>query len=179
MRRTLHPALQKVAALALLGVALGAGVSAIAYPLVEARNAHAEAVARLAKYRQVLDGGPDGGAIYDPADLAAVHVDDAEAQLALQAAIDRLARGVGVTVQSLEPMAAEHLGDLGRGVWVEMAFTGDLQALTQFLSGLETESPMLLVRRVELDGGQGLRPDIALRVKAQVGRAWRAGEEPA
>lgn len=179
MTRTLHPALQMVAALAILGVALGAAASSIAYPLVEALTARTDALGRLAKYEKVIGAHPADSVSYDPSDLAANHLDDADAQLALQATIDRLARGAGVSIQSIQPMAAEHLGEIGRGVWVEMAFTSDLQAMIDFLKLFEAERPLLLVRRLEIQRGDSPRADLFLSVKMDIGRAWRLSGAPA
>lgn len=174
-RRTLHPLLQRVAALALLGVILGIALANLIYPVTEALSARRAALDRLARYEGVLEKFESRDASYNPAELAAVHVDDAEAQIALQSIIDRLARGAGLNVQSIQPMAAEHLGDIGRGVWVEMNVTCDLKALVDFLSSFDAESPLLLVRSLEVERGPAQRGDLMMRVKLNVGRAWRVG----
>lgn len=179
MTRTLHPALQMIAALAILGVALGAAAASIVFPLFEALTARNDALGRLAKYEQVVSAHPVDAISYDPADLVATHIDDADAQLALQATIDRLARGAGVSIQSIQPMAAEHLGEIGRGVWVEMVFASDLQALVDFLKLFEAERPLLLVRRLEMQRGDGPRADLFMSVKIDIGRAWKPSGAPA
>lgn len=171
--RILHPLLQRTAALALLGIALGAALASIAYPLLEAMAERDAALGRLARYEQAL-ASPAETASYDPADLAAHRLDEPDAQLALQASVDRLARNAGVAVQSMQPLAAEHLGDIGRGAWLELTFTTDLQALTDFLASLDSQRPLLLVRRLEVDRGEGPRPDVFLRARAQIGQAWQA-----
>ncbi len=175
-QRTLHPLLQKFAALIVLGVGLGAAVSALGYPLVDALALRSEAENRLARYASLASSSPPAGAAYNPIDLAAAHIDTAEAQLALQAAVDRLARSASLAVQSTQPLAAEHLGGFGQGVWIDLTFTADLQALVAFLSSFDAERPFLMVRRLEIEAGQGPRPDIFLSVKAQIGRAWRPVE---
>lgn len=175
-QRTLHPLLQKLAALVILGVGLGAGVSALGYPLVEALAQRSEADNRLARYASLASSAPAAGAAYNPTDLAATHIDAAEAQLALQATVDRLARSAGLAVQTTQPLAAEHLGDFGQGVWIDLSFTSDLQALVAFLASFDAERPLLMVRRLEIEAGQGSRPDIFLAVKVQIGRAWRPAE---
>lgn len=73
-------------------------------------------------------------------------------------------------------MAAEHLGDIGRGVWVELGITCDIKALVDFLSSFEAERPLLLVRRLEIERGGDRRPDAAMRIKLDVGQVWRPGE---
>lgn len=175
-QRTLHPVLQKLAALVVLGVGLGAAVSALGYPLADAMAQRDLAEERLTKYESLASSPLPAGAAYDPADLAAGHIDTAEAQLSLQAVVDRLARGAGLAVQSTQPLAAEHLGDIGQGVWVELTATCDLQAFVAFLSSFDAERPLLMVRRLELEAGAGARPDIFLRMKIQIGRAWRPVE---
>lgn len=175
-QRTLHPILQKLAALVILGVGLGAAVSALGYPLVDALAQRNEAENRLARYAELASSPLPAGAAYNPVDLAATHIDTAEAQLALQATVDRLARSAGLAVQSTQPLAAEHLGDFGQGVWVDLSFTSDLEALVTFLASFDAERPLLMVRRLEVEAGQGPRPDIFLAVKAQIGRAWRPME---
>lgn len=177
-QRTLHPFLQKLAALAILGIGLGAAVSALAYPLAGALTQRSEAEVRLAKYAEIATSSPLAAAAHNPADLAAVHIDTAEAQLALQAIVDRLARGAGLAVQSTQPLAAEHMGDVGQGVWIELTASSDLQALIAFLASFDAERPFLMVRRLELEAGAGPRPDVFLRIKAQIGRAWRTAEAP-
>jgi hypothetical protein len=57
-QRTLHPFLQKVAALAILGIGLGAAVSALAYPLAGAFAQRSEAEARLARYTELASSPP-------------------------------------------------------------------------------------------------------------------------
>jgi hypothetical protein len=175
-QRTLHPFLQKVAALAILGIGLGAAVSALAYPLAGAFAQRSEAEARLARYTELASSPPTATAAYNPADLAAVHIDTAEAQLALQAVVDRLARGAGLAVQSTQPLAAEHMGDVGQGVWIDLTASSDLQALIAFLASFDAERPLLMVRRLEVEAGAGPRPDVFLRFKAQIGRVWRTAE---
>lgn len=175
-QRTLHPLLQKLAALIILGTGLGAGVSAVAYPLADAMTARDLAEDRLAKYTNLASSPLPSGTSYNPSDLAASHIDTAEAQLALQAAVDRLARSAGLAVQSTQPLAAEHLGDIGQGVWIELSVTSDLQALTTFLTSFDAERPLLMVRRLELEAGGGPRPDKFLSVKMHIGQAWRPAE---
>jgi hypothetical protein len=172
--RMLHPFLQRVAALALLGIALGVAASSIAYPLLEAIAERDAASSRLARYQRVLSDPTVGPASYNVADLAAARVDEPDAQLLLQASVDRLARGAGLAVQSTQPLAAEHLGEIGKGAWLELTFAADLRALTDFMTSLDAERPLLLVRRLEIERGEGVRPDIFLRAKIQIGQAWRA-----
>ncbi len=173
-RRTLHPALQRLAALVLLGVGLGIAVAATAYPLAEALAERRAVEAKLAKYERVLQAPEDRGPLYDPDDLSSIHLDEAEAQIALQSTLDRVARSAGVAVQSVRPLAAEYLGDVGKGVWVDMTFSCDLQALVDLLQEIEALRPVLLIRRLDIEKGDGPRPDIFLRVTLHVGRAWRA-----
>ncbi len=173
LKRTLHPLLQRLAALVLLGIGLGAGIAAIAMPLAEAAAAHRAAELRLARFEEILEAPAQPGALYDPNDLSALHADDAEAQIALQGLLNRVARGAGVAVQSVRPLAAEIMGDVGRSVWVETTITCDLQALVDLLKDIDTEKPVLLVRRMDIDRGDGPRPDNFLRVRMEIGRAWR------
>ena len=91
--RTLHPLLQRLLALILLGVALGAAVSSIAMPVVEALNERDSATVRLARYQRALTGPSAVIRVQNPDDLAALRLDEADAQLALQAAIDRAEAG--------------------------------------------------------------------------------------
>jgi hypothetical protein len=171
--RTLHPLLQRLAALVLLGVALGVGISSIALPVIEARDEWQAASARFDRYQRALARPVEAAKAHDPADLAATFRDEPEAQLALQAAVDKLARNAGIAVQSTRPLAAELLGDFGRGAWLELSFTADLAATTAFLNSLDTKRPLLLVRRIEIEGGEGPRPDEFMRVRAHIGQAWR------
>jgi hypothetical protein len=175
-KRTLHPLLQRLAALVVLGVGLGVAIAAIAMPLAEAIAAHRNAESRLARFEGLLTAPIAPGGLYDPNDLSAVHVDDADAQIALQSTLDRVARGASVAVQSTRPMAADLMGDIGRSVWVEMSLTCDLQALTDLLTDMAIERPVLLVRRLEVERGDGTRTDNFLRVRLEAGRAWRIGE---
>lgn len=170
--RMLHPLLQRFAALAILGIALGSAISAIAMPLVDAITERDAAVERLARYERALLA-PAGTASFDPSDLSANRIDEPDAQLALQASVDRSSRNAGLAVQTLQPLAAEHLGEVGRGAWMELSFTSDLKGLTDFLVSLDAERPLLLVRRLEIDRGEGPRPDMFLRIKVQIGQAWR------
>lgn len=172
--RMLHPALQKLAALVILGVVLGAALASTVYPLIEAMAARDAAAARLARYQDVLKAPAAAEAAYDPDDLSGLRVDHAEAQLALQAVVDKLARAAGITPQSIQPLPAEHLGDIGRGVWIEVTFTSDLQGLTDFLASFDAERPLVLARRLEVERGDGPRPDLFLRIKVEVGQVWRA-----
>jgi hypothetical protein len=174
-QRTLHPLLQRLAALVILGVGLGAGISAIAMPLAEALTARQAAEGRLARFDSLLKVSPASGMLYDPDDLSRVHADDAEAQIALQSTVDRLARGAGVAVQSVRPLAPDIMGEIGRSVWVEMSLTCDLQALVDLLKDVDVEKPVLLIRRLEVERGDGPRPDNFLRVRLEAGRVWRAG----
>ncbi|MEY2758105.1 MAG: Type secretion system protein subtype b [Pseudomonadota bacterium] len=177
--RILHPLLQRLCALVLLGVALGGAVSSIAMPVVEAMNERAAVTARLARYEGALAAPPPATLSQNPEDLAAERLDEADAQLALQAAIDRLARGAGLAVQSTQPLAAEHLGDVRRGAWSELTFTSDLKALMDFLVSLDAERPLLLVRRIAVERGDGPRADLFLRARIEIGQAWRASGGPA
>jgi len=165
--------LQKLAALALLGVALGAAGSSLVYPLVDAFAARDAALVRLARYEGMLERSPGDVASQNPEDLAAHRLDEPDAQLALQTSVDRLARGAGIAVQSTQPLAAEHLGDIGRGAWMELTFASDLKGLVAFMESLDTQRPLLLVRRLEVDRGDGARPDLFMRAKVQIGQAWR------
>lgn len=176
-QRMPHPVLQKLSALILLGVALGLGVSAIVYPIIEASSERDAAYDRLAKYEETL-AQPFQQAPYDPDELTAEHIDDADAQLALQSVIDRLARSASVNLLSIQPMAAEHLGEMGRGAWTELSLTCDLQALVEFLASFDAQRPLLLVRRLEVRRTEGPRPDLFLNVKIDVGRAWRLKGRP-
>ncbi|CAN0292724.1 unnamed protein product [Phaeothamnion confervicola] len=178
-KRTLHPLLQRLAALVLLGVALGAGISAIAMPLAEAMAANREARARLVRFESMLQAPAESTDLYDPADLSVIQIDDAEAQVALQSVVDRLARGAGVAVQSVRPQAAEYMGDVGRSVWVELNLSCDLQALVDLLTDIDAEKPVLLVRRLDIQRGDGPRPDNFLRVRLEIGRAWRSAGDGA
>jgi len=171
--RTLHPLLQRLAALVLLGTLLGAGISSIALPVVEAWGEYEAASSRLDRYEHALSRPIAAARAHNPADLSAGFLDEPDAQLALQAAVDRLARGAGIAVQSTRPLSAEHLGDIGRGAWLELSFSADLQATVALLNSLDSQRPLLLVRRIEIDGGEGARPDLFLKVRAQIGQAWR------
>lgn len=177
--RTLHPLLQRLIALILLGVALGAAASSIAMPVVDALNERDAATVRLARYQRALTAPSAVTLSQNPDDLAALRLDEADAQLALQAAIDRAARAAGVAIQSTRPLAAEHLGDVRRGAWAELSFTSDLKALVDFLVSLDAERPLLLVRRIEIDRGEGPRADLFLRTRVEIGQAWRANGGPA
>jgi hypothetical protein len=171
--RTLHPLLQRLAALVILGVALGAAGSSLVYPLIDAMAARDAALVRLSRYQGMLQRSPGEIASQNPEDLAAHRLDEPDAQLALQSSVDRLARGAGIAVQSTQPLAAEHLGDIGRGAWMELTFASDLQGLVAFMESLDTQRPLLLVRRLEVDRGDGARPDLFMRAKVQIGQAWR------
>ena len=171
--RTLHPALQRLAALVLLGIALGVGISSTAMPVAEAWNEREAAATRLERYQHALLQPAAVAVAHNPADMSASFIDEPDAQLALQSAVDRLARGSGIAVQSTRPLAAEHLGEIGRGAWLELSFSADLQATIAFLTSLDSQRPLLLVRRVEIDSGEGARPDLFLKVRAQIGQAWR------
>lgn len=122
----------------------------------------------------MLERPPHEATSQNPEDLAAHRLDEPDAQLALQSSVDRLARGAGIAVQSTQPLAAEHLGDIGRGAWMELTFASDLKGLVAFMESLDTQRPLLLVRRLEVDRGDGARPDLFMRVKVQVGQAWRS-----
>jgi hypothetical protein len=173
--RTLHPFLQRLAALILLGVGLGIAISALASPLVDALAENRGAKARLARFEHMLEAPATEGPRYNPDDLSALHVDDAEARIALQSAVDRLARGAGVAVQSVNPMAAEFMGDVGSSVWVEINLSCDLPGLVDLLRDMDAERPVLLLRRLEITGGEGPRADNFLRVRLEAGRIWREG----
>lgn len=177
--RMLHPLLQRLLALILLGVALGAAAASIAMPVVEAMDERDAAVFRLERYQRALASPSSATLSQNPDDLAAQRLDEADAQLALQATLDRLARGAGLAVQSTQPLAAEHLGDVRRGAWAELTFTSDLKALGDFLVSLDTERPLLLVRRLEVERGEGPRADLFLRTRVEVGQAWRPRGGPA
>jgi Type II secretion system (T2SS), protein M subtype b len=179
MGRTLHPLLQRLLALILLGVALGAAASSIAMPVVEALGERDAAFARLARYQRALASPTAASLSQNPDDLAAQRLDEASAQLALQASVDRIARGAGLAIQSVQPQAAEHLGEIGRGAWLDLSFTSDLKALSDFMVSLDAERPLLLVRRLEVDRGDGPRADLFLRVRVEIGQAWRASGGPA
>lgn len=171
--RILHPALQKLAALVLFGIALGAALATAVSPLVDALAVRHASAARLEHYQSVLKSPSTKEVAYDPADLSGLHVDHAEAQLALQAVVDRLARAASIAPESIQPLPAEHLGDIGRGAWIEVTFSTDLQGLTDFLVSFDAERPLVLTRRLEVERGEGLRPDLALHVKVEVGQVWR------
>jgi hypothetical protein len=174
--RTLHPYLQRLAPLVLLGVGLGVAISVLAEPLASAIAENRSAKARLARFERLAETPTIAGERYNPDDLSASHVDDAEARIALQSAVDRIARGAGVAVQSVNPMAAEFMGDVGSSVWVEMNLSCDLQALLDLLRDIEAERPVVLLRRLEVAGGEGPRADSFLQVKLEAGRVWRPGE---
>lgn len=171
--RMLHPMLQRLAALAILGIALGAVVSSTLAPLMDAIIARDDALDRLARYEQSITRPGARTFAHNPADLLGKHGDEAAAQLTLQTSVDRLARAAGIAVQSTQPLALEHLGEIGRGSWLELSFTSDLQALTDFLASLDTQRPLLLVKRLEIDRGDGVRPDIFLRVRVHIGHVWQ------
>ena len=173
--RTLHPLLQRLAALVLLGVGLGVAISALAAPLANALAENRSAKARLARFERIIETPTAEGPRYNPDDLSAVHVDDAEARIALQSALDRLTRGAGVAVQSVNPMAAEFMGDVGSSVWVEVNLSCDLVGLVDLLKDMDAERPVLLLRRLEIAGGEGPRADNFLRVRLEAGRIWRQG----
>jgi hypothetical protein len=174
-RRTLHPFLQRALALVVLGVALGAGVSAIALPLAEAAAANRAAEQRITRLETKLGSTPMPGVFYDPSELTSVHADHAEAQVALQSLLDRVTRKAGVAVQSVQPLAAEYLGDIGHAVWMEMTISCDLQALTELLQEIDAVRPVVLVRRLQIERGDGSRPDVFMKVRLEAGQAWREG----
>ena len=171
--RTLHPVLQRLAALVILGVGLGAIVAAVAAPLADAWAEHRLTEQRLDRFEGLLQAPQAAGPRYDPQDLSALHADDAQAQIALQSALDRIAPGARVGVQSVNPMPAEFMGDVGSSVWTEITLACDLEAMIALLRDIDAERPVLLVRRLEIDRGEGSRPDAFLRVRLETGRLWR------
>jgi hypothetical protein len=175
-KRTLHPMLQRIAALAILGIAMGSAISVIALPLAEAFASHRTVTLRLARLESRLQAPEPVGVFYDPDDLTTTHADAAEAQVALQSALNRIAGRAGVSIQSVQPLAAEYLGAMGQGVWIEVSFSCDLQSLVDFLKEMDIERPVMLVRRIQVDRSNDTRPDTFLRVKLEAGRARRTGE---
>jgi hypothetical protein len=172
-----------------LGLALAlltaAAWSLLAAPL-EAAAARAEARAAALRHEGVDVGaagtGVDRGGV-DPAEVVAAYRDASEAQLALQALLDRQARAVGLAVEALRPTAPEAFGTertaLGDVAWVEATLSGDLQATLDLMSALDAERPLVLVRAFEIEAapgesGGGARPDASLRLRLEAGRAWRA-----
>jgi hypothetical protein len=53
-----------------------------------------------------------------------------------------------------------------------------LKALGDFLVSLDTERPLLLVRRLEVERGEGPRADLFLRARVEIGQAWRPSGGP-
>jgi hypothetical protein len=176
--RIRHMHIERAAAVAILAVLVaGAGWGALA-PMAGAAATRAEVLERLARYERTIEAPASAAAAFDPNELAARHADDAEAQLSLQALLDRLARAQALAVQSLRPSGEESFGELGRMTWVELDAVGDLQALADFLAALDKERPVILLRVVEAETGAGPRPDASLRVRVEAGRVWRPGEAP-
>jgi len=164
----------RLAAVVLLGILLVAGGWNIVAPLRTALFERDAARARYARYEAVLTAASDtDGARYDLAQIASAGADDASAQLALQALLDRAARAAGFSVTALRPTGSEALGGVGRAVWVEATLSGDLQSLAELLTALDRERPILLVRTLEIEGGEGARPDTNLQVRLEAGRVWR------
>lgn len=171
--RMLHPWLQRLLALALMGIVLGAGVAAAVMPINEALAERDAANQRLTRFRTMAATPPPAHRQAALQDLVAIRHDDAEAQVALQSTVNRLAKAGNVPIQSVRPLGGEALGDAARTVWVEASFMGDLQSLADFLKALDAERPVLLVRRLDIEHGEGPRPDSGLRIKLEVGLGWR------
>jgi hypothetical protein len=168
------PLRERVAAvLILVALIAGAGWGLLA-PLGDALVARDEARTRLA-HDQTGHKGSQAIASYNPAEIAALHTDDGQAQLALQSVLDQEARAASLSVETLRPANVEALGDLGRVVWVELDARGDLQALSEFLGGLDRQRPLVLIRALDAEAGPGERPDSQLRIRIEAGRVWRIG----
>jgi hypothetical protein len=169
---------QRIAAIFLTLAAFAAFIAVIAAPLAEAWLARRDAHARLDRFEATLAAADPHAVRYDPEELAAVHLDDAEAQVALQSRLGAIAREAGLPVQSIRPMSAELLGEVGRAVWVEVSLMGDLEAFAALMTMLDQERPTLLLRRLEIDKGDSPRPGTLLRIRMEAGRAWRQGTPP-
>lgn len=169
---------QRMAAIALTLGVFAAFIAVIAAPLAEAWLARRDAHARLARFEATLAAADPHAVRYDPEELSAVHLDDAEAQVALQSRLGAIAREAGLPVQSIRPMSAELLGEVGRAVWVEVSLIGDLEAFAGFMTMMDQERPALLLRRLEIDKGDSPRPGAFLRIRMEAGRAWRQGAPP-
>lgn len=176
-QRTLHPLLQRLAALVLLGVGLGGAVAMAAGPMVHSRALRDEARAHLDRLTGLAKVPLADVVRYDQNDLTSRQADDAEAQIALQSGLDGIAKATSLATQSVQPLGAENLGDLGRVVWVEVTLTGDLQALVDLLKSIDAERPIILVRRLDVERGEGARPDAFLRIRMEAGRIWRPGSK--
>jgi hypothetical protein len=173
-RRMLHPMLQRLCALVILGVGLGIAVAAAASPLAGALAARDAAQARLSHLQDLAKTPTASVARYNPDDLATTQVDDAATQIALQSTLDGLAKAAGLNIQSVRPAGAEALGDVGHAMWAEITLSGDLQALTDFLKAMDAERPIVLVRRLDVEHGEGFRPDSFLRIRLEAGRIRRS-----
>lgn len=175
--RIVHPFLQQLAALIVLVVALGGLGTLLGAPLADAFSARDAARARLAHFEAVLKSPVPADDHFDPKELTVERADDGSAQLALQSNIDRLAKKAGVAVQSVRPLEPEALGAVGRAVWLDASITGDLQALTDLLTAMDAERPILLVRKLDIERGPGARPDAFLAIRMEIGSAWCAATE--
>jgi hypothetical protein len=158
----------------LTGVVLGAGLAAIGAPVATALRERDEAETRLARLEIKLKPLDDKSVRFDPDDLSGRFTDNAAAQVALQSALDHLASSASVAISSVRPIGAEDYGRIGRAVWVEIAATGDLQSLTDFLEAMDAQRPALLVRRVEASRAEG--PDASLQFRFEAGLISRAGD---
>ncbi|MGD2134110.1 MAG: GspMb/PilO family protein [Maricaulaceae bacterium] len=171
--------LERLAAIALAFALVAAAGWSLTSSLRQTWSARDAAQARLDRYAQALSPSSETTASFDLDEIAARHRDDAEAQLALQAALDRLVRSAGLAAGSVRPLGPEVLGDLGRVAWVEVSLTTDLQGLTDVLAAIDRERPLMLLRALEVQAGSGARSDENLRIRLEAGRAWRAAEAPA
>lgn len=166
---------QKLAAIAILGVVVMAGVAALASPVVSAYQDRAQALERRAGFETRLSPAETTAAQYDPADLYATMPDEGAAAIALRTTLDRVAREAGLAVQSSRPLAAEKINASVNGAWVELTLVGDLEAFVGLLAAMDAEKPSLLVRKIDVTRGQGPRPDLFLQIRLEAGQAWRTG----
>lgn len=175
----------RIAALALLAVAILAGGGMVAAHVAEVEQAHAARVAALDNERRVLARliatdampvsaaeGPARGLIEaDEPPLAA-----AQAQGLLAQAVQ--ANGAMLmTTQSLEPETADDLLRLP----VQLAFQADIAQLVAIVGAVEGSRTLLVIDRVAVTDPDGSLPGAArppgpnfLRVEMTVSAYWRA-----
>lgn len=155
-------------------VTVAVGLGCIAYfalpPIHAAASLHD--AARIVQPPAKLTSSPPK-TIYSPTTLFAEHIDDADARLALQSIVDSAATGSGLAMRGVRPVENPAAEVDVHVVWMEAKLSGDLLALTDFLTALDGLRPIVLLRRLELTSDPAALEGQALRITAEFGRAWR------
>lgn len=168
-----HPGSERVIALSVLLVVTIVAGWTLTSPLMAGLAARADALDRVERYRAILQNPLPQAFAYDPALLATAHSDASSAQLDLQSLLDDRARSAMLAMRSLTPASSESMSGVGEITWMEAVLHGDLQAVVEFLTLLDAERPVLLVRIAELRVGNPADPDRSLELRIEVGRVWR------